>query len=220
MGFCPSDSFLVAGQGALLLLEQIGSERTKTGTTGLRHFCLEVFLFSLGRPPVSVEEEPTLAERWSERKSAHKPVRARLVKALIQRRNELDPWLAFPQSTCPFGFGDQSLPLPIGALFILWERDPRWRGPCPRCGGDLRGLVTGGLLSFSWFGKVCLDCEHSFSIVQHGSIGDAADRFRTALQNTEFQIGDEWFGGAVESDGSELQRLLGVSYQPGGESDT
>ena len=128
-----------------------------------------------------------------------------------------NPWLPFPQSTCPFGFGDDSRPLPIGALFILWERDPRWRGPCTRCGGDLRGLLTGGLLSFSWFEKICLDCEHSFSIVEQGSIGDAADRFRTKLQDTEFHIGHGWFGGAVKSDGSELQRLLGVSYRSGGE---
>lgn len=158
-----------------------------------------------------------MAERWSEQKSAHTPALARLVKVLIQRRGELNPWLPFPQSTCPFGFGDDSRPLPIGALFILWERDPRWRGPCTRCGGDLRGLLTGGLLSFSWFEKICLDCEHSFSIVEQGSIGDAADRFRTKLQDTEFHIGHGWFGGAVKSDGSELQRLLGVSYRSGGE---
>jgi hypothetical protein len=158
-----------------------------------------------------------MAERWSEQNSAHTPARAQLVKALIQRRDELDPWLPFPQSTCPFGFGDDSRPLPIGALFILWDRDPRWRGPCPRCGGDLRGLLTGGLLSFSWFEKVCLDCEHSFSIREQGSIGDAAGRFRTALQGTEFHIGHGWLGAAVKSDGSELQRLLGVSYRPDGE---
>ena len=37
-----------------------------------------------------------------------------------------DPWLAFPQSECCYGFGEDKRPVPIGALFYLWSFGRRY----------------------------------------------------------------------------------------------
>ena len=59
------------------------------------------------------------------------PERASLVRNVLAFRDPLDPWLPFPQNDCCFGFGEDSLPLPLGTLFILWEHWPAITGPCP-----------------------------------------------------------------------------------------
>jgi len=66
-----------------------------------------------------------------EAKEPWAPQRASLVRNVLAFRDQLDPWLPFPQNDCCFGFGEDSLPLPLGALFILWERWPAITGPSP-----------------------------------------------------------------------------------------
>lgn len=87
---------------------------------------------------------------------------SRVVKALLLQRIELDPWLEFAQSTWTFRFGETKKPLPIGALFRLWETDERWHKPCPFCGSKAYGISCGGLLSMGWFEFICLECSRFF----------------------------------------------------------
>ena len=52
---------------------------------------------------------------------------AQVIRAANRHRGELlklDPWIPFPQNGCCFRFGDEKTPLPIGALFRLWDH---WR---------------------------------------------------------------------------------------------
>lgn len=100
--------------------------------------------------------------RSMSKEAVRKPQLAGLVKAVIQNQNQLDPWLEFPQSSCCFKFGEAKRPLPIGALYLLWERDKRWSKPCRYCQGDARGLSCGGFLSTGWFEFICLDCSAFF----------------------------------------------------------
>jgi hypothetical protein len=76
--------------------------------------------------------------------SAPQPELARLVRLLIEKRNELDPWLPFPQSSCSFAFGDQAKPMPIGALLTLWDNDPRWRRECPNVEASCAAYLAAG----------------------------------------------------------------------------
>lgn len=151
----------------------------------------------------------------SERKSNPNPALAAVVRAVVARRGELDPWLEFPQGTCVFVFGPKKRPMPIGALYHLWDAGPPWRKPCLRYGGDLRGLACGGLLTFSWMSQVCLDCEESFYETSGNSIAAALSWLRP-LDNTEFHTTGGSFGGAHESGGQKLLRVIGLSYRPDG----
>lgn len=67
-----------------------------------------------------------------------------LIRNLIACRDHLDPWLPFPQINCTFSFGPEGLPLPLGALYYLWQRWPAARGPCPKCGGEGYSYSFGG----------------------------------------------------------------------------
>jgi hypothetical protein len=149
---------------------------------------------------------------------AKEPVRnpelARLVKEVIQHQGELDPWLEFPQSGCCFTFGEAKVPLPIGALYLLWETDKRWRKVCPNCNGDARGLTCGGFLSNGWFEFICIDCS-AFFVENPGGLGSAWGLLG-ALKDSEFRVSGGSFGGAYGSNGAPLLRKLDLSYTPKG----
>jgi hypothetical protein len=145
---------------------------------------------------------------------------AAIVRAVIARRAELDPWLEFPQNSSCFVFGDRKSPVPIGALFVLWDSGPPWRKPCHRCGGDLRAYACGGLLTFKCLCAVCVDCELCFTEIHDGSLGSAAAWLRP-LKGTEFFMSSGCFGGTYGSKGELLLKALklpcrrtesGVSY--------
>jgi hypothetical protein len=135
-----------------------------------------------------------------------------IVKALIERRNELDPWLEFPQSSCTFRFGDAKKPLPIGALYRLWETDDRWRKPCPSCGNKAYGLSCGGFLSNGWFVFVCVECSRSFHVNPGGLLSAAA--LLSNLNGSEFEVTGSCFGAAIASRGEPLLKALGLSFSP------
>lgn len=139
-----------------------------------------------------------------------RPQLAKIVKQLIERSAELDPWLEFPQSGCPFLFGELKRPLPIGALHVLWQNDPRWRQICPSCGGDARGILCGGWLSTGYFEFICLGCDLRF-INGSGGLG-AAFGLLKSLNDTEFKVSSGCFGGAYGSTGEALLRVLGFSF--------
>lgn len=99
----------------------------------------------------------------------------------------------------------------IGALYLLWDSGAPWRQTCWECGGDLRGLACGGLLTFSAMSMVCLDCERAFGETSGKSIA-AAVSWLSPLKGTRFQMSGGAFGGAHESDGGSLLRVLDLNY--------
>jgi hypothetical protein len=137
---------------------------------------------------------------------------SRLVKALLKHRQELDPWLEFPQSDCCFRFGEARTPLPIGALHRLWETDERWRKRCPFCDSEAYGLRCGGFLSTGWFVFICLECSRSFN-VNPGGLGSAR-ALLSSLEGSEFKVTGSCLYGAIGSRGEPLLKVLGLSYSP------
>jgi hypothetical protein len=155
----------------------------------------------------------------SEITEAPNPELATVVRAVIARRAELDPWLEFPQNSSCFLFGECKSPVPIGALYLLWDSGPPWRKPCHRCGGDLRAYACGGLLNMMWLDAVCVDCERCFTEVHDGSLGSAY-WWLSPLKDSEFRVNGGSFGGTYGSKGELLLKALelpcpterGVSY--------
>jgi hypothetical protein len=144
------------------------------------------------------------------------PKLAAVVRTVVERRAELDPDLEFPQSTCSFVFGPEKRSMTIGALYLLWDSGAPWRQTCWECGGDLRGLACGGLLTFSAMSMVCLDCERAFSETSGKSIA-AAVSWLNPLKDTRFHMSGGAFGGAHKSDGRSLLRVLNLNYVPAGQ---
>jgi hypothetical protein len=138
---------------------------------------------------------------------------AAVVRAILERRTELDPWLEFPQNSSCFLFSESKAPVPIGALYLLWDSGPPWRKPCRRCGGDLRAYACGGLLTVKWLWAVCADCERCFTEVHDGSLGSAAAWLRP-LKGTEFFMSSGSFGGTYGSKGERLLKALKLPCRP------
>jgi hypothetical protein len=132
---------------------------------------------------------------------------AAIVRAVVARRAELDLWLEFPQNASCFLFGERKVPVPIGALYALWDWGAPWQQPCHRCGGDLRGYACGGLLTFKCLFAVCVDCERCFTEIHDGSLGSAAAWLRP-LKGTEFFMSSGCFGGTYGSKGELLLNAL------------
>lgn len=128
----------------------------------------------------------------------------------------LDPWLPFPQNSCCYSFGPEGRPLPIGALFILWERWPAFTGQCPECGAKVYGYGFGGMLSTGGVRAVCVGCTRTL----YRSIGGltvVGSEFRPWLTGTPYTAGSFRFGGCFGGDGRALVdalRHLGASPLP------
>ncbi len=135
------------------------------------------------------------------------PENACLVRNVLRFRTQLDLWLPFPQNACCFGFGDDSLPLPLGALFILWERWPALTGPCPMCGGKGYGVGFLGFLAKGWIPGVCIDCEVSL-LRNVGGAGSLANEIRPILKGTPYylHLGSLW--GTIEGRRAPLVAAL------------
>lgn len=146
----------------------------------------------------------------SEITEAPNPELAEVVRAVIARRADLDPWLEFPQNSSCFLFGERKSPVPIGALFLLWALGSPWLVPCRRCSGDLRGYACGGLLNRMWLNAVCVDCERCFTEIHDGSLGSAA-AWLQPLKGTEFYMSSGCFGGRCDGTGELLLKVLNLT---------
>lgn len=128
----------------------------------------------------------------------------------------LDPWLPFPQNACCHAFGPERKPLPIGALFLLWERWPACTGDCPECGAKVYGVGFGGLLSIGGVVAVCIGCSRE--MYRHiGGLMVVAEEFRPWLAGTPYALSSSVFGGCVGGDRRALVdalRDLGASNLP------
>jgi hypothetical protein len=140
-------------------------------------------------------------------------LRGPLIRQLLEPRDRLmarDPWLAFPQKAWSFSFGNQGRPLPIGALFVLWDSASVRVGPCPSYGDDGYGFAAGGGLSVGGVIGACSGC-HVQLWRPLGGLATVGRILRPFLEHTEFFFRAGSLGGTVQSDGAELI----ASIQPG-----
>lgn len=136
---------------------------------------------------------------------------AHVVRAVLRHRVKLaqeNRWLAFPQRSCCYSFGANGLPLPIGALLLLWDTCPRLCGRCSDCEGQAYGFAFGGLLVVGGVIGVCLSCEKR-AFARIGGFGRTLAALRPFLSGTEFYFNGGVFGNARASDGAELLSVLG-----------
>ncbi|MGE3843063.1 MAG: hypothetical protein AB7I50_15930 [Vicinamibacterales bacterium] len=141
------------------------------------------------------------------------PFVAEVVRRLLARApDSLDPWLPFPQNACSYHFGRPprpSQPLPIGALWRLWDSGFPFRAPCPACDGTLHMFSMGGLLTIGGGFLVCPGCSGGY-FCSIGNIGKVGALVSERLQGTEFPPAGFVFGGSVGSDGAALLAELGL----------
>jgi len=125
--------------------------------------------------------------------------RAMLIRAMLAQRDSLEPhlWTPFPQNATCYRFGERGVPLPIGALFELWDRWHPSRGECPRCGGRGHAYAFGGFLNIGGLSGVCLDCERRLQRPR-GGIKRLMDEAGAVLAATPFFISGAVLGGTVE----------------------
>jgi hypothetical protein len=129
---------------------------------------------------------------------------------------QLDPWLAFPQANCAFRFGIENRPLPVGALFLLWDNLPDATGRCSHCCGEVYGWGFGGLLSVGGAVGCCVRCASRLTN-RFGGLGIVAERLNGVLRDTEFHITTGLFGGSVDGPRQPLcyaLRRLGATDLP------
>ncbi len=132
---------------------------------------------------------------------------------------ELDPWLPFPQNTCCYSFGADGRPLPIGALFILWEKWPECTKPCSACGGASFGFGWGGFFSMGGVVGYCSVCGSAFS-KPIGGLSQTCAQFGPLLRDTPYFVKQSMWGGTYEGPRPPLVnalRQLGATDLPGDE---
>ena len=146
----------------------------------------------------------------------YKPMAAEVLRRLLaaQEAGQIeDPWLPFPQRGCTFSFGpNRDIPLPIGALFLLWSAGPPFVQDCPDCRGQLYMISCGGLLVVGGGSLVCTGCGFDFyqSLGGLGQVSKILDE--SPIAGTPFRHTGMCFGGAYASDGAQLGALLGVEF--------
>jgi len=148
----------------------------------------------------------------------HRPTTAEVLRRLLaaQEAGQIDDlWLPFPQRSCCFVFGpNRNIPLPIGALFLLWSAGSPFVQDCPECGSRAYMNLFGGLLAIGGGRLVCIGCGLSY----YQSLGGLATVSRilegSPIGGTPFLHTGMRFGGAYPSDGARLRAFLGVELPP------
>ena len=149
------------------------------------------------------------------------PELALVIRATRQYREQLlarDAWLPFPQNSCCYAFGPGKRPLPVGALFILWDHWPACTGECPRCGGEVYGYGFGGLLSIGGVVALCVDCNRRVSR-PIGGLTRVGKDVSAWLEGTPYDVSAFRFGGCFAGDRRALVdalRRLGARDLPDG----
>jgi hypothetical protein len=125
-----------------------------------------------------------------------------------ERLRRLHPWVPFPQTATCYAFGEGKLPLPVGALFGLWERSPEFASPCPHCQtGTTLGYGFGGLFSIGGISQYCVDCGTA-SINRYGGFIRIKDLVEPILADTPFYVSGWRFGAAYPGERRPLVEAL------------
>jgi hypothetical protein len=136
---------------------------------------------------------------------------AKTLRALLKWRKEIlamAPWLPVPQASCCYTFGSGMKPLPVAALFILWDHWPAARGQCRICGGPVWAIGFGGLLSIGGVVGYCSECgrEHFYEVT--GGLTRIGREAGSFLEGTEYFISRAVFGGSVNGRRKPLWETL------------
>jgi len=141
------------------------------------------------------------------------PETAEVLRRLLATDRWVDPWLPFPQTSCRFLFG-QDKPLPVGALFLLWNAGLPWAQTCPQCGGTAYAVDFGAaLMAIGWIVLVCTDCERELW-QPAGHLMDISRLLDKTLARTRFRPTSMFYGGSRPSNGAELRVALGLAKPP------
>jgi hypothetical protein len=135
---------------------------------------------------------------------------AEALRRFLAHEGPLDPWLAFPQNSTTFGFGEPPRPLPIGALRILWAEGVPWVQPCLECGATAHMIGFGGLLSTGGGFLICAGCGGECYQHLGGLLQVSEALAQTRLRGTEFAPSSMVFGATIGSDGKALLAKLGL----------
>ena len=133
-----------------------------------------------------------------------------VLRGLLKFKEELlklDPCLPFPQNACCYSFGERNQPLPVGALFILWEKWPACTGSCPACGGSVFGYAFGGLLNIGGVCACCVACERKL-YRPIGGLRTVTEQIYPILRQTPYFIKTGFFGGVFEGPRAPLIQAL------------
>jgi hypothetical protein len=120
------------------------------------------------------------------------PERAKLITACLRYRHELSrngaSWVPFPQGITAFTFGKHASRLPIGALFLLWDRGEPFVSICPSCNGKLYTFGFGGGFFGGGMSAVCTGCNKRFFRSTHQNIGTLFELLKEPLEGTAFYV--------------------------------
>lgn len=148
----------------------------------------------------------------------YRPITADVLKRLLaakEAKRIKDLWLPFPQRMCCFSFGpNRDMPLPIGALFLLWDAGSPFAQDCPDCGGQAYMVSFGGLLANGGGYLVCTDCGNEYFQWLGGFPKISEILKESPLADSEFRFTGMKFGGVYPSDGAELCAFLGMEPPP------
>jgi hypothetical protein len=162
-------------------------------------------------PPDEVEQQ--VAEQLRVWKADEIPGNPRLeiLRGVSEHREplrRLHPWVPFPQNGTCFAFGQRKLPLPVGALFVLWEQSPEFVSPCPHCQtGTALGYCFGGLFAIGGINQDCLDCGKE-STNRYGGFVRLQQLVEPLLADTPFYVSGKRFGAAYSGERTPIVNAL------------
>lgn len=160
--------------------------------------------------PLVDEERRILAARREAESIKGNPV-LDLLRGAVQNMEplrRLHPWVPFPQNMTCYSFGPEKLPLPIGAMFELWERSAEFRAPCPRCKtGTVYGYAFGGLFSLGGVLQYCIDCGEP-AMNNYGGFCRVKDLATELLAGTPYFVSRSAFGAAFPGERRPLVDAL------------
>ena len=164
---------------------------------------------------MSKAEECTPEPLFPLEREKYRPITAEVLRRLLAAKKIDDLWMPFPQRMCCFSFGrNRDRPLPIGALFLLWDAGSPFAQNCPDCGGQAYMVSFGGLLAIGGGYLVCTGCGNEYfqSLGGFPKISEILEQ--SPLAGTEFRYRGARFGGVYPSDGLELCAFLGMEPPP------
>jgi hypothetical protein len=169
-------------------------------------------------PPPQPDRPLVQDDGWQVGESV-KPELAQVIRALLRHRDAIlamNSMLPLPQNACCFSFGQQKVPLPVGALFILWDQ-PGFTSTCGLCGGTIYAFAFGGVLNTGGLVGICSVCGRE-GYRPKGGLSTVRALVGPLLEKTAFRISGGLFGGCVKGDRRplvEALRALGADDLPG-----
>lgn len=168
---------------------------------------LPILAYVLGRPHEPADWIVQPHHRGCGRYPLHRRF-SRILGLMWQQRERLltrHPWLPVIRNGRAF--------TPVAALLILWQDAPRFRGPCPACGGLALGVgfVGGAREEGAGVHGRCTDCGEALRLRSvKGFWRGYGGPIRDAVQGTPYKLrsGGEPYAWLLQSLPPELMRAV------------